>query len=117
VALHGGDAARGSGRDDGGPVFSRLFRHACLPARNARPPERPDRERQFGGLEAHLAGAAGYASARWALRGFTEALRQDLAGSGVGVTHFVVGKVSSAYFAHNPGTEARIPTIARLIGR
>ena len=60
-------------------------------------------------------GAAGYASARWALRGFTEALRQDLAGSGVGVTHFVVGKVSSAYFAHNPGTAARIPTIARLI--
>jgi len=60
-------------------------------------------------------GAAGYASARWALRGFTEALRQDLAGSGVGVTHFVVGKVSSAYFAHNPGTEARIPTISRLI--
>ena len=60
-------------------------------------------------------GAAGYASARWALRGFTEALRQDLAGSGVGVTHFVVGKVSSAYFAHNPGAEERIPTISKLI--
>jgi short-subunit dehydrogenase len=60
-------------------------------------------------------GAAGYAAARWALRGFAGALRQDLAGTGVGVTHFVAGKVSSAYFAHNPGAEARIPAISRLI--
>ncbi len=60
-------------------------------------------------------GAAGYTSARWALRGFTLALRQELAGSGVGVTHFVAGKTSSEYFAHNPGAEERIPRISKLI--
>lgn len=60
-------------------------------------------------------GATGYAAARWALRGFTEALRQDLDGTGVGVTHFVAGKTSSSYFDHNPGAEARIPTIANVI--
>ncbi len=60
-------------------------------------------------------GAAGYTSARWALRGFTEALRQELAGTGVGVTHFVAGKTSSDYFAHNPGAEERIPKISKLI--
>jgi short-subunit dehydrogenase len=60
-------------------------------------------------------GATGYIAARWALRGLFEALQQDLAGTGVGATHVVVGKVSSAYFAHNPGVEERIPKIDRLI--
>jgi short-subunit dehydrogenase len=60
-------------------------------------------------------GATGYVAARWALCGLFEALRQDLAGTGVGVTHAVVGKVSSPYFAHNPGAEERIPKIDRLI--
>lgn len=60
-------------------------------------------------------GATGYAAARWALRGFTEALRQELAATGVGVTHFVAGKTSSAYFIHNPGAEERIPTISKVI--
>ena len=60
-------------------------------------------------------GAAGYSAARWALRGFTEALRQELAGTGVGVTHFVAGKTSSDYFVHNPGAEERIPRISKLI--
>ncbi|MEX2194558.1 MAG: SDR family oxidoreductase [Thermoleophilaceae bacterium] len=60
-------------------------------------------------------GAIGYAGARWALRGFTEALRADLRGTGVGVTEVVPGKVSSDYFAANPGAEDRIPSMERLM--
>ena len=60
-------------------------------------------------------GATGYAAARWALRGFTDALRQDLAGTGVGVMHFLPGKTRSAYFEHNPGSEERIPLVSKLI--
>jgi len=60
-------------------------------------------------------GAAGYAGARWAVRGFTEALRADLYRTGVGVSVVVPAKVSSEYFEHNPGAEQRIPKIARLI--
>ena len=60
-------------------------------------------------------GATGYVAARWALRGLFEALRQDLAGTGVGATHVVVGKVASPYFTNNLGAEDRIPAIARLI--
>jgi short-subunit dehydrogenase len=60
-------------------------------------------------------GSTGYAAARWALRGFTEALRQDLAGTGIGVMHFIPGKTSSAYFEHNPGSEERIPAISKMI--
>ncbi len=59
-------------------------------------------------------GATGYAAARWAMRGFTEALRADLRGTGVGVTLFAPGKVSSPYFEHNPGVEERMPGVARL---
>jgi short-subunit dehydrogenase len=59
-------------------------------------------------------GATGYSAARWAMRGFTEALRADLQGTGVGVTLFTPGKVSSSYFDHNPGAEERIPGIAKL---
>ena len=59
-------------------------------------------------------GASGYAAARWAMRGFAEALRADLHGSGVGVTLFTAGKVDSPYFANNPGALERVPGIARL---
>jgi short-subunit dehydrogenase len=61
-------------------------------------------------------GSAGYACARWAMRGLTAALRADLAGTGVGVTEVVPAKVSSEYFANNPGAEDRIPSITKLIG-
>ena len=61
-------------------------------------------------------GATAYTAARWALRGFTEALRADLHGTGVGVTEVIPGKVSSTYFTHNPGTEVRAPSIAKLLG-
>jgi short-subunit dehydrogenase len=60
------------------------------------------------------AGATGYAAARWAVRGLTEALRADLHGTGVGVTLFTAGKVASSYWEHNPGAEARLPGVARL---
>lgn len=60
-------------------------------------------------------GSAAYASARWALRGFSEALKVDLHGTGVGVSHVVLGEVDSAYWEANPGARARLPKIARMI--
>jgi len=61
-------------------------------------------------------GAAAYGAARWAMRGFSASLRADLHGTGIGVTLMTPGKVSSAYFANNPGSEERIPWIARIYG-
>jgi len=60
-------------------------------------------------------GAVGYASARWALRGLDLALKSDLRGSGVGATEIVLGTVSSSYFANNPGSEDKLPKIARIV--
>jgi uncharacterized protein len=60
-------------------------------------------------------GAAGYMAARWALRGFTAALRADLRDTGIQVLQVVPGKVSSTYFEHNPHSEERIPRIAHWI--
>lgn len=60
-------------------------------------------------------GATAYTAARWALRGFTEALRADLRGTPLRITAVVPGRVSSAYFANNPGVEERIPGVARLL--
>jgi short-subunit dehydrogenase len=59
-------------------------------------------------------GATAYSVARWAMRGFSEALEADLHGTGVGVSLVAPGKVSSEYFANNPGSEQRIPRIARI---
>lgn len=56
-----------------------------------------------------------YASARWALRGFSEAMRVDLRGTGVTVTGVYMARVSSDYWDHNPGTEDRIPWVDRLV--
>jgi short-subunit dehydrogenase len=58
-------------------------------------------------------GATGYIAARWAVRGFTEALRADLQGTGIGVTLLTAGKVRSPYWLHNPGAEERIPDLAK----
>ncbi len=60
-------------------------------------------------------GAIGYSAARWAMRGFNEALRMDLRGTGVRVLEIVLGKVTSTYFEHNPHSEERLPTITRLV--
>ena len=60
-------------------------------------------------------GATGYMAARWALRGFTAALRADLHDTGIQVLQFVPGKVSSTYFQHNPHSEERIPRITHWL--
>jgi len=60
-------------------------------------------------------GATAYTAARWALRGFAEALRSDLRGTGIGVTLIVPGRVSSQYFDNNPGTLERLPGLGRTI--
>lgn len=51
----------------------------------------------------------GYSAARYALRGFSEALRSELLDSGVVVSLAVFGKVASDYWEHNPGSEERVP--------
>ena len=61
-----------------------------------------------------FAGAAAYDAARWAMRGFSGALRADLRGTGIGVTLLVAAKVSSTYWENNPGSEARVPGISAL---
>lgn len=61
-------------------------------------------------------GATGYIAARWALAGFTEALRADLYGTGLKVCAFFPGKIcDSEYFRRNPGTERRIPRVGRIL--
>jgi short-subunit dehydrogenase len=64
----------------------------------------------------HFPGANGYANARWAMRAFSEHLRQDLRGTGVGVTLMVPAEVDSPYFDNNPGSRERVPRAGRLIG-
>lgn len=53
--------------------------------------------------------AIAYSAARYALRGFSEALRAELLGTGVDVSLAVFGKVASTYWENNPGSEARVP--------
>jgi uncharacterized protein len=60
-------------------------------------------------------GASAYAAARWAMRGFTAALRADLHGTGIQVLQVVPGKVNSSYFDHNPHSEERIPRITQFV--
>lgn len=60
-------------------------------------------------------GATGYAASRWALRGFTQALRADLKGTGVLVSQVVLGETDSNYFDANPGARARLPAISKLL--
>lgn len=54
-------------------------------------------------------GAIGYSAARYALRGFSEALRGYLLGTGIRVSLAVFGKVASSYWQNNPRSEERIP--------
>ena len=60
-------------------------------------------------------GATGYTAARWALRGFTEALRADLRGTRLRVMAVIPGIITSTYFEHNPGVTERFPKIARAL--
>lgn len=61
-------------------------------------------------------GAVGYAAARWAIRGFTEALRQDLHGTGVQVGSLTPTRVHSDYFTANPGSVDRVPRAEVVVG-
>jgi uncharacterized protein len=56
-----------------------------------------------------------YTVSRWALRGFHEALRQELVGTGLHSCHVLFGEVSSEYFEANPDSHQHIPKVARLI--
>ena len=60
-------------------------------------------------------GATAYTAARWAVRGFTEALRADLYGTGIGVTLYESGEIESPYWQHNPGSRERIPKIGKML--
>ena len=61
-------------------------------------------------------GATGYTVARWAMRGFSEALRADLHDTGIGVTLVTSAAVRSAYLKNNPGAAERMPGVAKLFG-
>jgi uncharacterized protein len=59
--------------------------------------------------------APAYTVSRWALRGLHEALRQDLARTGVHTCHVLFGEVSSEYFIANRDSRQHIPKVARII--
>jgi uncharacterized protein len=59
--------------------------------------------------------AAAYIAARAALRGFTEALRADVKGSGLTVTLVVLGVVDSPYWEHNPGSREHVPAASATL--
>lgn len=60
-------------------------------------------------------GATAYIAARWAVRGFTEALRADLHGTGIAVTLYESGVVDSPYWENNPGSRERVPKMGNLV--
>jgi short-subunit dehydrogenase len=64
----------------------------------------------------HIPGATGYSVARWAMRAFASQLREDLRGTGVGVTLIAPAEVASPYFEHNPGSRERIPRVGVWLG-
>jgi short-subunit dehydrogenase len=60
-------------------------------------------------------GATAYHAARWALKGFNEALRADLYHTNIRVILFESGVIESEYWANNPGSRERVPKIAKMI--
>jgi len=68
-------------------------------------------------------GAVGYASARWAMRGFSRLLVQDLKEFGIGVTHLNAAEITGTeYFKDAPGkagatSKAKIPDLFQLVDR
>jgi short-subunit dehydrogenase len=60
-------------------------------------------------------GATAYIAARWAVRGFTEALRADLANTGIRVTLYESGVVRSEYWETNPGSRERVPKMGNFV--
>lgn len=60
-------------------------------------------------------GAAAYTATRWAVRGLFEAVRAETAGTGVRAAMATFAKVSSEYWANNPGSEANVPTAQAFV--
>jgi short-subunit dehydrogenase len=56
-----------------------------------------------------------YLAVRWAVRGFTEALRADLHETDIHVTLFEAGVVRSSYWEHNPGSQERVAKMGKLV--
>jgi short-subunit dehydrogenase len=50
------------------------------------------------------------------MRAFASQLREDLRGTGVGVTLIAPSEVDSPYFENNPGSRERIPRAVALLG-
>lgn len=59
--------------------------------------------------------SVGYAASRAALRGFHEAMSQDLIGTGVQSCHVIFGEISSEYFENNPGVSEKLPALSKTI--
>ncbi len=59
--------------------------------------------------------ACGYIAARHALKGFAEALRTEMKGTGIGVTLVTLGTVASPYWEHNPGSRENVPRAIPLL--
>jgi short-subunit dehydrogenase len=64
----------------------------------------------------YIPGATGYGVARWAMRAFASQLREDLRGTGLGVTLIAPSEVDSPYFENNPGSRERVPRAVALLG-
>ncbi len=62
-----------------------------------------------------MPGAVAYSAARAAMEGFTNALRADLYGTGIGVTLAMFGTVETPYWAHNPGSRERLSARAARV--
>ncbi|MCB1850111.1 MAG: SDR family NAD(P)-dependent oxidoreductase [Gammaproteobacteria bacterium] len=60
-------------------------------------------------------GATAYIAACRAMRGFSDALRSDLHGTRISVTHYESGPIDSPYWQNNPGSRERVPGIAKLL--
>lgn len=61
------------------------------------------------------AGATAYTSARWAMRGLSEALRADLNDTPIRVMLATFAKVATPYWRHNPGSAERVPSAQAMI--
>ncbi len=60
-------------------------------------------------------GATAYTAGRWAMRGFAEALRADLANTHIRTMLVTFAKVQSSYFENNPGSEERVPGVQSML--
>ena len=98
------------------PYFAAFYvSRAFLPAMVAR---RSGRIACITSPAAYLAwaDACAYIAARHAMKGFAEAMRADLRGTGVSVTLVVLGTVETPYWEHNPGSREHLPpTDPRMI--